>query len=132
MRFIYIYLIVDVYIMTDVLTKKQRSYNMSRIRSSRTKPELKIKDVLKTLKFSYQPKNVYGRPDFAHTKKKIVVFIDGCFWHKCPKHFKKPKSNKAYWKPKIEKNVLRDKEINFAYKNSGWKVKRIWEHNLKS
>ena len=115
--------------MPDNLTKKQRSYNMSRIKSSKTKPELNFKK--KFREFSYQPK-VFGKPDFIDYKKKIVIFIDGCFWHKCQKHFKKPKSNIAYWKPKIKRNVLRDKEINFAYKNSGWKVKRVWEHSLKS
>jgi len=90
---------------------------MSRIKSSKTKPELNFKKKFK--EFTYQPK-VFGKPDFIDYKKKIAIFIDGCFWHKCPKHFKKPQSNKEYWKPKIER------------KNSGWKVKRIWEHNLKS
>ena len=113
----------------DNLTKNQRSYNMSRIRSSKTKPELNFKK--KFNEFSYQSK-AFGKPDFINYKKKIVVFIDGCFWHGCPEHFRKSKSNIKYWKNKIKKNILRDREINFAYKNSGWKIIRIWEHKLKN
>ena len=101
---------------------------MSRIKSKNTKPELILKNKLKG--YIYQPK-IFGRPDFINYKEKIVVFCDGCFFHKCPKHFIKPKSNKKYWLPKIERNVLRDKEINMAYKNSGFKISRIWEHSLK-
>ena len=111
----------------DNLTKKQRSYCMSRIRSKCTKIELLARK--KLCKFIYQP-NLYGKPDFMHFKKKIVVFIDGCFWHKCPQHFIKPKSNKTYWLPKIEKNLLRAKEVDLAYRFAGWRVIRIWEHEL--
>jgi len=100
---------------------------MSKIRSRDTKPELKYK--AKNLHLEYQPK-VFGNPDFIDWKKKIVVFIDGCFWHKCPEHYKEPKSNRKYWLPKLEKNVVRDKEISIAYKNAGWKVVRIWEHSV--
>ena len=79
---------------------------MSRIRSRYTKPELKHKS--ENLHLEYQPKGLLGKPDFVYWKKKILVFIDGCFWHKCPKHFIAPKSNKKYWLPKLERNVIRD------------------------
>ena len=115
--------------MADNLTKRQRSYAMSMIRRSHTKPELKIKKLLKG--FKHNPKKIFGNPDFIDEKNKIVVFVDGCFWHKCLEHYRAPKSNKNYWIPKINKNTLRDKEITLAYKNSGWKVLRIWEHELK-
>lgn len=115
--------------MADNLTKEQRSFCMSRIRSRNTKPELKHK--AKNLHLEYQPKGLFGNPDFINWKKKIVVFIDGCFWHKCPEHFREPKSNKKYWLPKLEKNVIRDREINIVYKNEGWEVIRIWECKLK-
>ena len=114
--------------MADNLTKEQRSLCMSKIRSKNTKPELRHK--AKNLHLEYQPK-IFGNPDFIDWKKKVTIFIDGCFWHKCPKHFIAPKSNKEYWLPKLKKNVLRDKEITLAYKNSGWRVVRIWEHDLK-
>ena len=115
--------------MADNLTKAQRSYCMSRIRSSRTKAELKHK--AKNIHLKYQPKGLFGSPDFIDWNRKIVIFIDGCFWHKCPRHFIEPKSNKKYWLSKLERNAMRDKEINFAYKRAGWKVTRVWEHELK-
>jgi len=101
---------------------------MSRIRRRDTNPEIILKRNFKD--FIYHPKNIFGNPDFINYKKKIIIFIDGCFWHKCPKHFIQPKSNKKYWLPKLERNSIRDKEINITYKNSFWKVKRIWEHEL--
>ena len=116
--------------MADVLTKKQRSYCMSQIRSSKTKPELKLKKLMKSLGFSYQPKGIIGKPDFADKRRKIAVFIDGCFWHGCPKHYKMPKSNKAYWLPKIKKNMARDRKVSKFLKKAGWKVLRVWEHEL--
>lgn len=116
--------------MSDVHSKEQRSYNMSRIHGRETKPELKLKDFFEKKNFIYQS-NEYGKPDFINYKKKIVVFIDGCFWHKCPKCFKLPKSNKEFWKNKINENFRRDKEITFNYKNSDWKVIRVWTHDLK-
>ena len=112
----------------DNLTKEQRSYCMSRIRSKNTKPELKHKE--KASDFIYQPKT-FGKPDFMNYKKKVVIFVDGCFWHKCPKHYIEPKSNKKYWLPKLERNAIRAEEVNITYKNAGWKVIRIWEHWLK-
>lgn len=115
----------------DIMTKAQRSYNMSRIRSSKTKPELKIKKLMKKLGFSYQSKGEYGKPDFVSRKLKTMVFVDGCFWHRCPEHYRDPKSNRKYWIPKIERNVKRDKEVARVLKKKGWKVIRIWEHDLK-
>lgn len=114
--------------MTDNLTTKQRKYCMSRIRADRTKPELVMKEKLHEMEF--QPK-MFGRPDFADLKNKKVVFIDGCFWHKCPIHFSEPKSNVKYWQPKLERNVVRAHEVEKAYINTGWKVIRIWEHEIK-
>jgi len=114
--------------MSDIFSKKKRSEIMAKIRSSNTKPELLAKDLLNG--FQHQPK-IYGRPDFINKKRKIIIFIDGCFWHKCPIHFKAPKSNKKYWLPKIKRNVERAKEVEKEYKNLGWKILRIWEHELK-
>ena len=58
----------------------------------------------------------------------VAVFIDGCFWHSCPEHGVRPKSNTEYWDAKLERNALRDKEVNTALKERGWKVLRFWEH----
>ena len=84
---------------------------------------------MKLLGFSYQPKGIIGKPDFANKKYKIAIFIDGCFWHRCPKHYIKPKTNIIFWKDKIRKNVKRDGAITKKLEKEGWKVIRIWEHN---
>ncbi len=113
--------------MADIFSKKKRSEIMSKIRSKDTKPEIIAKLILK--EFEYQPKE-FGRPDFINYKKKIVLFIDGCFWHCCPIHSKIPEQNKGYWIPKLERNLTRAKEVEMAYKMAGWRVVRIWEHEL--
>jgi len=114
--------------MVDNLTKIQRSYCMSKIKCKNTQPEVIYK---KNNKQIISHPAVYGKPDFIDYKNKAVIFIDGCFWHKCQKHYKEPKSNKRYWIPKIKKNIMRDQEINMVYKSNGWKVIRIWEHELR-
>jgi len=115
--------------MADVHSQERRSYNMSRIRSTETKPELIVKEILEKKEFIYQPE-IYGKPDFANFNKKVVIFIDGCFWHKCSKCFVAPKTKSRFWANKINGNVLRDKEINLNYYYAGWKIIRIWEHLL--
>jgi len=117
--------------MADVHTKRQRSYNMSKIGGFGTKPELKLKKFMKLLGFSYHPKSIIGNPDFADRKNKIAVFVDGCFWHKCPKHYIAPKNNGIFWSNKIKTNTKRDKKVNFELKKEGWRVIRIWEHSLR-
>lgn len=116
--------------MSDTFSKKKRSQIMSKVKSRETKLELHFKGSLAGLRLRYQPK-VIGRPDFASKKLKIAIFIDSCFWHKCPKHFRGPNSNKSYWKPKINRNVERAKEVNKLLKKEGWKVIRFWEHEIK-
>lgn len=119
--------------MTDNLTKEQRHKNMTNIRSTNTKIE---KDVTKALwnlgyRFRKNVKTLPGKPDIAIQKYKIVIFLDSCFWHKCPEHFKKPKSNLEYWEPKIKRNIERDSQINQYYKDHNWHILRIWEHEIK-
>ena len=104
---------------------------MSKIHSSKTKPELKIKKFMKMLGFSYQLKNIFGKPDFADKENKIAVFVDGCFWHGCKKHCRVPKQNNTYWREKIKRNIERDKEVSRYLKRNGWKAVRIWEHDIK-
>lgn len=117
--------------MTDNVTKEQRSYIMSRVRGKNTLPELRMKRLLKVLHFTYQPKKIYGRPDFANKKEKIAIFVDGCFWHGCAKHFVKPKTNVDFWERKISRNINHDKEVSKKLRESGWRVIRIWEHDVK-
>lgn len=104
---------------------------MSSIHSTHTKPEMQLKAAMKGLYMRYQPK-MYGRPDFANKTRKIAIFVDGCFWHKCPICYKEPKSNTDYWIPKLDSNVSRDKKINTQLKKHGWMVYRYWEHEIRS
>ena len=118
--------------MTDVFSKKKRSAIMSKIRSTKTEPELTIRPIMKALGFYYQPKGVYGKPDFANKDKKIAVFVDGCFWHGCAKHYVIPKTNRTFWKGKITRNMLRDKEVRTKLEMGGWTVIRVWEHDISN
>lgn len=112
------------------MDKKTRSKIMSSIRSTKTKPELALKKALRGRGFSYQP-DMAGKPDFANKREKIAVFLHGCFWHKCPKHYRQPASNRRYWLPKIEANVKRDRRNAKLLKSKGYKVVTIWEHEVE-
>lgn len=118
--------------MVDVLTKEQRSYNMSRIRGRDTKTEIAMRKLLYTKGLRRYRVNfkLPGKPDIVFTKYKIAVFIDGCFWHKCPKCFIEPETNKDFWMNKINSNVERDAETNDILTKRGWKVIRFWEHEI--
>lgn len=117
--------------MTDNMTKKQRSKTMSRIRSIWTSKEKMLHNLLKSLKIKHKMHpQIVGNPDVL-IYPKTLLFIDGCFWHGCPKHYKKPKSNVEYWEKKIRLNVNRDLKSRDLLKKRGWKVKRIWEHEIK-
>ncbi len=117
--------------MTDTVSKKKRSEIMSKIKSKNTKLELDFRKKIWNKGLRYRLHyNIHGKPDLVFVSKKIAIFIDSCFWHKCPKHFRQPKSNKKYWIPKIKRNLTRDKEINKLLKKEGWKVLRFWEHDL--
>ena len=72
-----------------------------------------------------------GRPDFSFRKQKVAVFVDGCFWHGCPRCFRLPNQNRAFWKAKIEGNRRRDRSVNGRLRRMGWKVIRIRECRLK-
>jgi DNA mismatch endonuclease Vsr len=74
--------------------------------------------------------DMLGKPDFAFSAQRIAVFIDGCFWHGCTTCKRTPSSNVEYWNRKIERNRTRDAKIVVELKKSGWRVLRIWEHQL--
>lgn len=117
--------------MSDVLTAEQRSYCMSQIKGAGTKPEIVIRKTLWGLGYRYRIKNnLPGRPDIVFVSLNTVVFVDGCFWHKCPEHFVQPKTRAQFWADKINSNVVRDHRNNEALKLQGWRVIRIWEHEI--
>ena len=71
------------------------------------------------------------RPDFVFRKERVIIFVDGCFWHGCPIHGTRPKDNRAFWRKKITANQTRDRRVHRTLRNVGWKVLRIWEHSLR-
>jgi DNA mismatch endonuclease (patch repair protein) len=73
---------------------------------------------------------VFGKPDFVFPQRKLAVFVDGCFWHGCPKHATQPKNHGAFWKSKFSRNQARDLLVTRSLRAQGWRVLRIWEHEL--
>jgi len=106
---------------------------MSRIRSRHTSPELLVYRYLRRegVYFQKHYKKAPGSPDIALPKKKIAVFIDGDFWHGWKFAERREKLPEIYWREKIEKNIKRDKARRAKLKRMGWKVLRVWEHDLK-
>jgi DNA mismatch endonuclease (patch repair protein) len=111
-----------------------RAANMRGNRRADTKPELALRAALfamgyryrKDLRLDLPARRV--RPDIAFTSRRVAVFVDGCFWHACPEHGSKPKSNEWYWSPKLTRNVERDRAADAALAQAGWTVLRLWEH----
>ena len=120
--------------MADNHSKEVRSMNMSRIRSTNSKPEEIVRKYLFSKGFRYRKnvKKLPGCPDIVLPKYKTVIFVNGCFWHKhdCPR-FVWPSSNQEYWKSKILRNVERDKNNCRELSSKGWNVITIWECELK-
>lgn len=77
------------------------------------------------------PRNIVGRPDIAFPKKKVAVFVHGCFWHGCPRDYSLPKTHSSFWKRKIIRNKERDKRKRKELEKAGWKVFEFWEHEVK-
>jgi len=71
-----------------------------------------------------------GKPDFTFRRERVVVFVDGCFWHGCPKCYQRPKSNRKFWDEKIAANRKRDRLVNRELRKLGWHVVRLWQHQL--
>lgn len=103
-------------------------------RRTGTKPEMRLRSALHSEGLRYRRDllirsgEVRTKPDIVFTRLKVAVFVDGCFWHGCPLHQVIPKSNREYWVPKLESNVRRDRRVDAALAEDGWRVVRIWEH----
>ena len=119
--------------MPDVFTKAKRSEVMSRIPGRGNKnTELALAKVFRANRITGWRRNqkVFGKPDFVFQKLKLAVFVDGCFWHGCPKHATKPKNNREFWRRKLSANKARDRIVTPALRRAGWRVLRVWEHEL--
>jgi len=137
--------------MPDVFTKAKRSTVMSRIRSAGNRDtELRLIAIFRANRITgwrrgasvssvssvvqnseserHRPFTV--KPDFVFPKLKLAVFVDGCFWHGCPVHGTNPRNNAAFWRKKIAGNKGRDRLVNRTLRRMGWRVLRIWEHEL--
>ncbi len=140
--------------MADVFTKRKRSEVMSRIRSRGNQDtELALARLLRRNKITgwrrhveirggasvrasrlvrslAPPKAFRVRPDFIFPKRRLAIFVDGCFWHACPIHATKPKNNAAFWREKLAGNRRRDARVTRTLRRAGWRVLRVWEHEL--
>lgn len=120
-------------VMSDVFTKAKRSEVMSRIRGRDNKDtEIALAKLLRRHGIKgwrrYQP--LLGKPDFVFRSARLALFVDGCFWHGCPKHSTMPVNNRAFWLRKLSANKVRDRLVTLQLRASGWRVLRIWEHEL--
>lgn len=97
-----------------------------------TLPELAVRQRIHTAGLRYRvdfdPLGGRRRADIVFTRKRIAVFIDGCYWHRCPEHATSPKTNSDYWLPKLARNAERDRETDTLLGEVGWTVLRFWEH----
>ena len=120
--------------MPDVFTKEKRSAVMARIRGSGNRStELCLVALMRLHRITGWRRNhkLPGRPDFVFVKERLAVFVDGCFWHGCPVHYIEPRSGTVFWRTKIAGNKARDRRNSRLLKKLGWRVVRIWEHDLK-
>ncbi|WP_295794748.1 DNA mismatch endonuclease Vsr [Mucilaginibacter sp.] len=121
--------------MADVHSKETRSYNMSRIRSKDTKPEMLVRRFLHKNGFRYRlhVKTLPGKPDIVLPKYKTVIFIHGCFWHghEGCRYYVVPKTRTEWWLNKIGGNIANDNKAKAVLQDAGWNIITIWECELK-
>ena len=116
--------------MVDNLSKEKRSKVMSSIKGKNTMPERILGGVVDRRIIRFQP-NILGKPDYGNKRRKIAVFVDGCFWHGCPVCYKEPASNKDYWSSKLLRNKRHDEEVTNTLKKEGYRVFRFMEHEIR-
>lgn len=120
--------------MADMFSRKQRSEIMSKVKSRGNRAtELRLANIFRDHSITGWRRHylVFGRPDFAFRTERVAVFVDGCFWHRCPKHGALPVNNRAFWARKLSLNRQRDKIVAKTLRCSGWLVLRIWQHELR-
>jgi DNA mismatch endonuclease (patch repair protein) len=121
-------------LMTDVFSKEKRSEVMSRIRGRGNRStEVKMAAQFRKsgVKGWRRHQDLPGKPDFAFHGEKVAVFVDGCFWHGCPRCYRAPATNAEFWINKIESNKCRDRRVSRMLRASGWSVVRVRECSLK-
>ncbi len=119
--------------MSDIFTKKKRSEVMARVRSSGNRDtEVALARWFRREGITgwRRKQRVFGKPDFVFWRERVAVFVDGCFWHGCPRHGTLPKQNGSFWAAKLARNRARDRLVARTLRRAGWRVVRIWEHAL--
>jgi len=115
------------------MTPEQRSRCMSLIRAKNTGPELLLRKALWADGLRFRLKSsLLGRPDIVFLGKRLAIFVDGCFWHGCPHHGVRPKTNRDFWRKKLSANISRDARVTERLRADGWHVLRIWEHEIEA
>lgn len=119
----------------DRISRSVRSRVMAAVQSKDTRLESQFIELLKSGNlhgYTRYGSGVYGKPDFAFRKARLAIFVDSCFWHGCRWHCRMPATNQDYWRTKISRNRNRDRRVNHELRRVGWKVIRVWEHQLKT
>ena len=120
----------------DSVSKQARSQVMAAVRTKGNRStEKRLRYALLRAKIKgwrLQATFLLGNPDFVFINDKIAVFVDGCFWHGCPRCYRRPHTSQSYWDEKVKRNVSRDKRVTNKLRRDGWSVIRIWEHELLS
>lgn len=120
--------------MADVFTTQKRSEIMSHVRSRGGKAtELAMVSLLRRHGITgwRRGARIFGNPDFVFPKHQIALFVDGCFWHGCPRHASQPATHRIFWKQKLTRNRARDRLVTRRLKKQGWIVVRVWQHDLR-
>jgi DNA mismatch endonuclease (patch repair protein) len=117
----------------DIWTKQKRSEVMGLIRSRGNRTEVRLVELLRSAGITGWRRHLplTGRPDFAFRAERVLIFLDGCFWHGCGRCYRRPSSNRLYWDAKVQRNRARDRQVRRELRSKGWHVLRIWEHELK-
>ena len=115
------------------ISEEKRKKIMGSIHGKGTKLENRVSEELwrRGFRFRKNVRSLYGTPDIAIKKYKVVIFIDSCFWHACEIHGTLPNKNQPFWINKFNRNKEHDKEVTDYYKRKRWNIMRIWEHDLK-
>lgn len=120
----------------DTVSPEIRSLVMARVRSQRnrsTEWRLRAHLIRAGIRgWKLTPPDIRGRPDFAFRDERLLLFVDGCYWHGCPKCYRRPASHIDYWDAKVRRNRARDRKTAAQLKRDGWTVMRIWEHQLSA
>ncbi|WUR12470.1 very short patch repair endonuclease [[Empedobacter] haloabium] len=116
----------------DKLSPIARSHLMAKVRNSNTLPELQLRRAMWTIEIRFRLGQRIGRtqPDIVFKRARLAIFIDGCFWHSCPIHGSRPKSNQRFWEKKLTRNVARDRKTTTDLESAEWVVMRFWEHEV--